>query len=276
MRRQNSARHEPCRPFRRRCRVTCPDGCGARRNRRRRHRYAFPTKRPALAGRCVRPVPAPRRRTHAGTRRRRCRGRCHDHLRAAQDRALSCGDGRTRRRHPRHHAGSRQCQGDDHRETRLYRPRRGHCRAGGRHRAPAVLTTAPRGLGLPLWHPALVLGTWFGAALLPVMPGTWGSLAALPGAWVIRSLWGVAGLAIAAAIVFAVGCWAAGTMAKTSGLRDPGAIVIEEVAAQWLVLLPAPPAPLPYPPPFLLFPIFPPSNPWPVACAHSPLPSWAH
>jgi phosphatidylglycerophosphatase A len=99
------------------------------------------------------------------------------------------------------------------------------------------------------------------------MPGTWGSLAALPCAWVIRSLWGVAGLAIAAAIVFAVGCWAAGTMAKTSGLRDPGAIVIEEVAAQWLVLLPAPLDPLPYAAAFLLFRIFDTWKPWPVAWA---------
>ena len=99
------------------------------------------------------------------------------------------------------------------------------------------------------------------------MPGTWGSLAALPCAWVIRSLWGVAGLAIAAAIVFAVGCWAAGTMAKTSGLRDPGAIVIEEVAAQWLVLLPAPLDPLPYAAAFLLFRIFDVWKPWPVAWA---------
>ena len=73
-----------------------------------------------------------------------------------------------------------------------------------------------------------MLGTWFGAGLLPVMPGTWGSLAALPCAWAIRSLWGVTGLAIGAAIVFAVGCWAAATIAKTTGIQDPGAIVIDD------------------------------------------------
>ena len=101
-----------------------------------------------------------------------------------------------------------------------------------------------------------MLGTWFGAGLLPVMPGTWGSLAALPCAWAIRSLWGVTGLAIGTAIVFAVGCWAAGTIAKTTGIQDPGAIVIDEVAAQWLVLLPAPLHPLPYAAAFALFRIF--------------------
>jgi phosphatidylglycerophosphatase A len=112
-----------------------------------------------------------------------------------------------------------------------------------------------------------VLGTWFGAGLLPVMPGTWGSLAALPCAWAIRSLSGVAGLAIAAAIIFAVGCWAAATIAKASGIKDPGAIVIDEVAAQWLVLLPAPLDPLSYAAAFLLFRIFDIWKPWPVRWA---------
>ena len=112
-----------------------------------------------------------------------------------------------------------------------------------------------------------MLGSWFGAGLLPVMPGTWGSLAALPCAWTIRSLCGAAGLAIAAAIAIAVGCWAAGTIAKTSGVKDHGAIVIDEVAAQWLVLLPAPLEPLSYAAALLLFRIFDIWKPWPVELA---------
>jgi phosphatidylglycerophosphatase A len=113
----------------------------------------------------------------------------------------------------------------------------------------------------------VVLGTWFGAGLLPVMPGSWGSLAALPCAWVIRSLWGAAGLAIAAVIIFATGCWVAGMIARTSGATDPGAIVIDEVAAQWLVLLPAPLDPLSYAAAFLLFRLFDIWKPWPVGWA---------
>ena len=112
-----------------------------------------------------------------------------------------------------------------------------------------------------------MLGTWFGAGLLPVMPGTWGSLAALPCAWAIRSVWGFAGLAIACAIAIAVGCWAARAIAKASGVQDPGAIVIDEVAAQWLVLLAAPPAPASYAAAFLLFRIFDIWKPWPVGLA---------
>jgi phosphatidylglycerophosphatase A len=99
------------------------------------------------------------------------------------------------------------------------------------------------------------------------MPGSWGSLAALPCAWAIRSLSGAAGLAISAAIIFAVGCWAAGTIAKASGVNDPGAIVIDEVAAQWLVLLPAPLDPLSYAAAFLVFRLFDIWKPWPVGWA---------
>ena len=86
-------------------------------------------------------------------------------------------------------------------------------------------------------------------------------------AWAVRSLWGVAGLALAAAIAFAVGCWAAGTLARASGEKDPGAIVIDEVAAQWLVLLPAPLDPLSYAAAFLVFRLFDIWKPWPVGWA---------
>ena len=124
-----------------------------------------------------------------------------------------------------------------------------------------------RPFGLPLWHPAVVLATWFGAGLLPAAPGTWGSLAALPFAWAIRALWGTVGLAIAAATVFIAGWWAAGALAAASGTKDPGAIVIDEVAAQWLVLLAVPLDPPAYVLAFLLFRIFDIWKPWPVCWA---------
>jgi phosphatidylglycerophosphatase A len=110
-----------------------------------------------------------------------------------------------------------------------------------------------RPAGLPFHHPAMLLATWFGAGLLPKIPGTWGSLAALPFAWHIGSEFGALGLVIAAAIVFAVGCWAADTASRAGDVRDPGFIVIDEVAAQFLVLAVAPVAPLAYTAGFVLF-----------------------
>jgi phosphatidylglycerophosphatase A len=122
-------------------------------------------------------------------------------------------------------------------------------------------------LGLQAWHPAVVLATWFGAGLLPAAPGTWGSFAALPCAWAIRSLWGAPGLAVAAAILFFAGWWAAAVVARQSGLSDPGTIVIDEVVGQWAVLLAAPLDPRAYAIAFVLFRIFDISKPWPVRWA---------
>src|SRR5207244_11575400 len=100
-----------------------------------------------------------------------------------------------------------------------------------------------------------------------VAPGSWGSLAAMPFAWAIVTLWGAAGLGIAAAIAFLVGWWAAAAVARSRTVKDSGAIVIDEVAAQWLVLVAVPPAPLPYALAFLLFRIFDIWKPWQVRCA---------
>ena len=113
----------------------------------------------------------------------------------------------------------------------------------------------------------MLLGTWFGFGLLPGMPGTWASLAALPCAWAIRDWCGKIGLAAATVIVFAVGCWAAAEIAKASAIKDPSEIVIDEVAGQWLVLLGAAPDALSYVFAFLLFRIFDIWKPWPVSSA---------
>jgi phosphatidylglycerophosphatase A len=113
----------------------------------------------------------------------------------------------------------------------------------------------------------VLLGTWFGVGLLPRMPGTWASLAALPCGWAICGWCGKIGLAAATVIVFAVGCWAAAEIAKASATKDPSEIVIDEVAGQWLVLLGAALDPLSCALAFLLFRIFDIWKPWPVSWA---------
>ena len=113
----------------------------------------------------------------------------------------------------------------------------------------------------------MLLATWFGVGLFPIAPGTWGSLAALPCAWAILNQWGALGLAVAVLVVFATGCWAAGAVARESGISDPGAVVIDEVAGQWLVLLAAPFNPAAWALAFLLFRLFDIWKPWPVRWA---------
>jgi phosphatidylglycerophosphatase A len=120
---------------------------------------------------------------------------------------------------------------------------------------------------LPIWHPTLVLGTWFGVGSLPAMPGTWASLAALACAWAIHGRWGGIGLAAATAIIFAAGCWAVAKVARASGADDPHAIVIDEVAGQWLALTVVPRDLLSYFLVFVLFRVFDIWKPWPVRWA---------
>lgn len=83
-----------------------------------------------------------------------------------------------------------------------------------------------------------LIAIWFGAGLLRPAPGTWGSLAALPCAWLIAVLFGPAGLIVATALVFGLGWWA--TARETAGKddHDPSEIVVDEVVGQWIALWP--------------------------------------
>lgn len=125
---------------------------------------------------------------------------------------------------------------------------------------------------LPSLHPAALLATWFGAGLLPWAPGTWGSLAALPFAWVIATLLGHAALAVAAPIVFVIGWWAAEQVGRASGVADESSIVIDEVAGQWLTLAVVPPSAEAYVLGLLLFRLFDITKPWPARAAERTIP----
>lgn len=114
-------------------------------------------------------------------------------------------------------------------------------------------------------HPAHILATWFGAGLFPKTPGTAGSLAALPFAYAINFYLGVIGLGVAIAIVVVVGIWAAHCYSKRTNSNDAGAIVIDEVAGQWLTLLLVPPDILFYAIGFVLFRIADIVKPWPIS-----------
>jgi phosphatidylglycerophosphatase A len=97
----------------------------------------------------------------------------------------------------------------------------------------------------PVWagKTAWVVGTFFGAGLLRPGPGTWGSAAA-------ALLWlgaakglhlapaPLAGLTLAAAMcAIAIGVPAATRVEQESERQDPGHVVIDEVAGQWIALI---------------------------------------
>ncbi|EME71780.1 phosphatidylglycerophosphatase A [Paramagnetospirillum caucaseum] len=118
--------------------------------------------------------------------------------------------------------------------------------------------------GISALHPATLVSTWFGAGLLPKGPGTWGSAAALPFAWGLTAVGG-RGLLLAAVLAcFVIGWWSSSLYVRLTGAEDPGEVVIDEVAGQWLVLLAAPLDPLSYLAGFALFRAFDIWKPWPV------------
>lgn len=122
----------------------------------------------------------------------------------------------------------------------------------------------PLPAGLSAYDPVVLLSTWFHIGRFAKAPGTWGSLAALPFAWLIHSIWGSWGLLVAAALCFIIGVWSCGRYAKISGRSDPSEAVIDEVAAQWLVLAFAPVSLLPWLAGFAFFRLFDIWKPWPI------------
>ena len=88
---------------------------------------------------------------------------------------------------------------------------------------------------------AWAVGTFLGAGLLKPGPGSWGAAAA-------ALLWLAAGKAIApgplawltlaaAVAALAIGIPAATRVEQESGREDPGHVVIDEVAGQWIALI---------------------------------------
>ena len=81
----------------------------------------------------------------------------------------------------------------------------------------------------------LALATWGGVGLLPFMPGTWGTLAALP-LWYYCAQTGpwVYGLGVAALVILGLGV--AGPAQEMLGRTDHGSIVVDEVAGLFITL----------------------------------------
>jgi len=84
---------------------------------------------------------------------------------------------------------------------------------------------------------AWVLATWFGCGRAPIAPGTVGSLGAIP-LYLAAVRGGRVGVAAAAVAATLVGVWAAGSVARDLGVKDPQVVVIDEVAGMLVTMLP--------------------------------------
>jgi len=85
---------------------------------------------------------------------------------------------------------------------------------------------------------ATLIATLLGVGYIRPAPGTWGSLVALPYAWLVHVIGGFPLLLIGVVAAFLKGWWATTKMTKGSDDHDPSEIVIDELVGQWIALLP--------------------------------------
>ena len=79
---------------------------------------------------------------------------------------------------------------------------------------------------------SLLIATFFGTGLSPKAPGTIGSLATLPLAFLVAYYFGFNGIVYTAFLVFCIGVVSIYFATKDCTEKDPGKIVIDETAGQ--------------------------------------------
>ncbi|WP_100656336.1 phosphatidylglycerophosphatase A [Alteromonas flava] len=114
-----------------------------------------------------------------------------------------------------------------------------------------------------LRNPVHFLALGFGSGLIPFMPGTMGSLAALPLLGLL-ALVGMEWTLICAVLASISGIWLCGKTAQDMGMHDHGSIVWDEVAGMLVAFLFIPITPLTLIAGFVLFRIFDILKPWPI------------
>ena len=82
---------------------------------------------------------------------------------------------------------------------------------------------------------AFIVATWGGAGYAPLASGTVGSAVALVLLWLIP--FSHAALAFTLGMLVLVGLWAGGRVERALGQKDPGIIVVDEVAGMTLSVL---------------------------------------
>ncbi len=112
--------------------------------------------------------------------------------------------------------------------------------------------------------PAVFISCGFGSGFLPGAPGTWGSLAAIVLWWPLLggALWWVQ--AAGALLVLVAGTLLIDRAHRRHDVGDAPAIVIDEFAGMWLVLIGTGQEPLVVAAAFGLFRLFDIWKPWPI------------
>ena len=110
---------------------------------------------------------------------------------------------------------------------------------------------------------AVLLATAGGAGYVPVAPGTAGSAVGVV-AYLLTAHWPTVSQVLLVALVTIAGTWAATSATEHFGRHDPGQVVIDEVAGQWVTLLLTGAGPVGAFAGFCLFRVLDVTKPWPA------------
>jgi phosphatidylglycerophosphatase A len=113
-------------------------------------------------------------------------------------------------------------------------------------------------------NPVHFLALGFGSGLVPMMPGTFGSLAALPILFAM-SFVTLEVFIVITVVSFLVGIYLCGKTARDLKMHDHGSIVWDEVAGMMVTFIAIPLNPLSLLLGFLLFRFFDILKPWPIS-----------
>jgi phosphatidylglycerophosphatase A len=114
-----------------------------------------------------------------------------------------------------------------------------------------------------LWHPLGFLGFGFGSGLVPVAPGTAGTLAAVPLYLLLRDL-SLGDYLAVVALLFLVGLPVCAHAVRQLGVHDHPAIVWDEIVGYLVTMVAAPPGLVWIVAGFVLFRFFDILKPWPI------------
>jgi phosphatidylglycerophosphatase A len=121
-------------------------------------------------------------------------------------------------------------------------------------------------------QPSTWVATWGGLGFLTPGPGTWGTLGALPFAYLAYAIGGeIAIIALLAYIIY-IGLWATERFEKRTETHDCKMIVVDEVAGMLIALLPSGMDPFLVFISFILFRIFDIMKPGPIGTIDKKMP----
>lgn len=116
---------------------------------------------------------------------------------------------------------------------------------------------------LKLSNPLHLAAVGLGSGLSPKMPGTVGSLAAIPFLWLLTGLpiWAYLSILV---LTFIFGVWCCQSASDAMGVHDHGGIVFDEFVGMWITFLTMPLTGLHLLAGFILFRFFDILKPWPI------------